>query len=277
MISDLKEILTDAKKEKYAVPAFNVYNMETVVGVLRAAEEQNSPVIVQCYSRLFKEETASYIAPIVHAAAEKLSIPVCFHIDHGQTENEIVRALRCGCTGVMIDASVLDYEENKKLTKEIVKIAAYNGVTVEGELGHVGSVYDEVMGEFTDPDQAADFVSDTGVHALAVLVGNAHGTYKKPPKLDIARIAKISETTQIPLVLHGGSGIPGSEIKEAIAAGICKINFATDVCNAFLDKVFATSRAVGALDNFMKGPIDAVREFAVEKIQLLGSDGKAIR
>ena len=275
MLDNLKEILEKAKAEGYAVPAFNVYNMETLMGVMYAAEELRSPVIVQSYSRLFKEDTSFFIAPMVHAAANRTDIPVCYHLDHGASELETTRAMRCGCTGIMIDASVLPFEGNVELTKRVVDTCAYDNVFVEGELGHVGSVNDECMDEFTEPDQAAKFVEQTGVAALAVLVGSAHGKYKKPPKLDIQRIDDIAKATGIPLVLHGGSGIPDDQIKAAIAAGICKINFATDLAYAFVDKIEETIHDRKALDVFMKAPINAVKEFAEEKIRLLGSEGKA--
>jgi len=275
MLVDLKDILSAAQRGGYAVPAFNVYNMETVMGVMNAAKEQRAPVILQCYSRLFKEETAFYLAPSILAAAQKATVPVCFHLDHGASELETTRALRYGCTGLMIDASALDYDGNVALTKSVVKAAAYAGVSVEGELGHIGSVSDDAMDVFTEPEQAAAFTDATGVAALAVLVGSAHGRYTKPPKLDIGRIGDIRAAVKVPLVLHGGSGIPDDQVRAAIAAGICKVNFGTDLCYAFLDTIFATSRKIGAIDSFMKEPINAVKAYAAGKMQLLGACGKA--
>ena len=275
MLVGLKDILNLAEEGSFAIPAFNVYNMETVMGVIQAAEEKKAPVIIQAYSRLFTEGEARFLAPIVLEAAKSASVPVCFHIDHGAGKQEIIRAIRYGCSSVMIDASALDYEENVKLTKEIVEYAQYNGMEVEGELGHVGSVNDTSMDEFTVPEDAKDFVEKTGVSALAVLVGTAHGRYKKPPKLDIARIAAIKEAAQIPLVLHGGSGIPDDQIIASIEAGIRKINFGTDVCYSFLDAVFEVSRDKIAVDVFMKEPIASVKAFACSKIDLLGATGRA--
>ena len=215
MLVDFKSILERAQKGGFAIPAFNVYNMETVMGAIAAAEEAHAPVILQAYSRLFHNEEGYFLAPIVLAAAQQASVPVCFHIDHGAGEFEVTRALRYGVSGAMIDASALPYEENVALTRRVVETAAAVGVQVEGELGHIGSVNDNAMDEFTNPAQAADFAQKTGVAALAVLVGNAHGRYKKPPKLDIARIAEICEATgHLPLVLHGGTGIPA----DALAA-----------------------------------------------------------
>lgn len=271
MLVDLKEILALADEGGYAIPAFNTYNLETVMGVIAAAEEKKAPVIIQSYSRLFKEESGYYLAPVVLAAAKKASVPVCFHLDHGASKLEVVRGIRYGCSGIMIDASNESLEDNIKITSEVVKECGDVGISVEGEIGHVGSVNDDSMNEFTTVEEAKTFVDATGVAALAVLVGTAHGRYKKPPKLDIERIADIKKAVGVPLVLHGGSGVPDEEIVAAIKAGIRKINFGTDVCYAFLDKVFETSREVYAIDLFMKGAIENVKKFAISKIDLLGA------
>ena len=278
MLVSIKEILAMAEKGDFAIPAFNVYNMETVIGVFNAAQKAHAPVIMQIYPRLIKEQAGYFLAPSVLAAAAKADVPVCFHLDHGPSELETTRALRYGATGIMIDASSLPYEENIALTRRVVETCAYDGVQVEGELGHVGSVNDDSMDEFTNVEEAKNFVEKTGVAALAVLVGNAHGRYKKPPKLDITRIADIRKATGTPLVLHGGSGIPDEEIRAAIHAGIRKINFATDICYAFLDKVdevYHRPERIIAIDNFMKEPIQAVTEFALNKIALVGAENKA--
>lgn len=274
MLVNLKEILALAEKGRYAVPAFNVYNMETVMGVLRAAQELRAPVILQGYSRLFSGEEAYFLAPIVLAAAKQADVPVCFHLDHGAGEREAVRALRYGCTGVMIDASLLPFEENAAATERVVSLCAAAGVPVEGELGHVGKTADDFTGAFTDPDEAAQFVSRTGVAALAVLVGTAHGRYRKAPKLDIERLAAIREKTGVPLVLHGGSGVPDEELRKAIEAGVRKVNFSTDLCLAFLDAVFATPRETAAIDVFMKDAVEAAAVFARDRIRALGAEGR---
>lgn len=276
MLVDLKTILKIAQDGNFAIPAFNVYNMETVMGAIAAAEEEKAPVILQVYSRLFHNEEGYFLAPIILAAAQQATVPVCFHIDHGAGELEVQRAIRYGVTGVMIDASALEYDDNVALTRRVVDTASYVGLQVEGELGHIGSVNDGAMGVFTDPQEAADYVKATNVVALAVLVGNAHGRYKSTPKLDIDRIAAISKATDgLPLVLHGGTGIPDEQIVAAIHAGIRKINFGTDVCYSFLDAVFATSRDKIAVDLFMKDAIASVKAFATSKIRLLGAAGRA--
>lgn len=277
MLVNLKEILDIAEKGEFALPAFNVYNMETVMGVIKAAEELNAPVIIQNYSRLVTNGEAYYLAPIVLAAAEKAKVPVCYHLDHGASETEVVRSLRYGSTGVMIDKSLLSLEENIKETKSVVDICNAVGVPVEGEIGHVGSAAqgDEETTEYTTVEEAKRFAEETGVTALAIAVGTAHGRYKKAPKLAIDRIAEIHNAVDAALVLHGGSGIPDEEIKASIKAGIRKINFGTDICFAFLDKVFETSREVYAIDLFMKDTVENVAEFAKSKIRLLGADNRA--
>ncbi len=279
MLVNFKQILTMAEEGNYCIPAFNVYNLETLMGAVKAAEELKAPCILQVYPRLMKEEVGYYLAPAVVAAAHKASVPVCFHLDHGPSELETTRSLRWGATGIMLDGSALSFEENIALTKRVVDTCGYVNVQVEGELGHVGTVNDDSMDEFTIPEDAKIFVEKTGVQALAVLVGNAHGRYKKPPKIDIQRIADIRKATNgTALVLHGGSGIPDEAIKEAVKAGIRKLNVATDICYAFLDsvqeEVNKPDRMI-AVDNFMKTPIEAVKEFCKTKVLLCGADGKA--
>lgn len=279
MLVSLKEIIDLAEKGNFAIPAFNVYNTETVMGVIKAAEELRAPVILQVYPRLLNEEVGYYLAPAIVAAARKATVPVCFHLDHGPSEIEVQKALRWGATGIMYDGSIHPLEENIKNTKHIVDICGSVDVTVEGELGHIGSVNDDAMGEFTDPDEAAEFVKETGVTCLAVLIGNAHGHYKKTPKLDIDRVKAIREATGgIPLVLHGGSGIPDDQVKAAIKAGIRKMNIGTDVCCAFAEgtkEILDDPNRSLAIDLFMKHPIESVKKLATEKIKLVGADGKA--
>lgn len=278
MLVTLQEILKLAQDGDFAVPAFNVYNMECVVGAVQAAEEAKAPVILQIYPRLVKEGVAYYLAPSVLAAAKKARVPVCFHLDHGPSELEMTRALYWGASGIMLDGSLFDFEENVRVTRNAVELCAHVGVGVEGELGHIGSAMDDSMGEFTEPSDAAEFVKETGVAALAVLVGNAHGKYRKPPKLDIQRICDISEATDhIPLVLHGGSGIPDDQIRLAVKAGIRKMNFATDICCTFLnvmEEELKDPEHSGALDVFMRKPIEAVKQFCINKIELLNAKGK---
>ena len=279
MLINLKEIIALAEKGNFAIPAFNVYNTESIMGVIKAAEEAKAPVIIQVYPRLLNEEVGFYLCPAIVAAARRASVPICFHLDHGPSEMEVQKALRWGATGIMYDGSVHSFEDNIANTKHIVDICSAVDVPVEGELGHIGSVNDDSMEEFTDPEEAAEFVKRTGVTCLAVLIGNAHGHYKKTPNLDIERVKAIREATGgIPLVLHGGSGIPDDQVKAAIKAGIRKMNIGTDVCCAFADgtkEILDDPSRSLAIDLFMKHPIESVKKLALEKIKLVGADNKA--
>ena len=177
-----------------------------------------------------------------------------------------------GASSVMIDASTQPLERNIAVTKEVVDLCAAAGVFVEGELGHVGGTADEKVSDFTDVDEAVRFAKETGVAALAVMVGTAHGVYKSAPKLDIARVAAIHERTGLPLVLHGGSGVPDDQVRLAVQAGVRKMNFATDLVYAFLNAVYAKAPEIKAMDVFMAEPVEAMKEYAVGKIRLLQAD-----
>jgi fructose-bisphosphate aldolase class II len=235
---NLKDLLDHARENKYAVGAFNVTSINLIDPIIEAAIQSNSPVILQLAEVHFKYLNLEHIAPSIIRAAKEVSIPVCINLDHGHNFETIIRAIRAGFTSVMFDCSAEPLNVNIEKTKEIVKIAHSVGVGVEGEIGNIGG---EVIGvtpptpheaseeSFTRVEDAVRFYNETGVDALAISVGNVHGTYKGEPKLDFERIASIKEAIPIPLVLHGGSGIPDDDFRKAISLGICKINFYTEM------------------------------------------------
>lgn len=269
---ELKEILDLGEQGGFAVPAFNVYNLETVLGVFHAAQETGAPVIFQMYSRLFDSELARFVAPVIRQAVEELKTPAAFHLDHGAGVPEVLRAFRYGADGVMIDASRKPMEENIAITKGVVDMAKELGIGVEGELGLVGMAKDGVTADYTKVADAARFAQETGVAALAVAVGTAHGHYKQAPVLALKRIEELHAEVKAHLVLHGGSGVPDEQIRAAVKAGIRKINFGTDVCCSLIDGMRAVPEDVVALDLFMKEPTSRVKDFAVSRIRLLGAD-----
>ncbi|MDT2660777.1 class II fructose-bisphosphate aldolase [Enterococcus hulanensis] len=247
MLVTLKEILDTANKEKYGVGAFNTPNLEAVKAVIEAAEEVNSPVILQhaeVHESLIPIEE---IGPVMLDYARRASVPVAVHLDHGATFEMCVKAIRQGFTSVMYDASSKPYEENLAETKEIVRIAHAAGVSVEAEIGHiftseVGSGeggqadssedYEDLEDVYTDPKVAKEFVKATGIDCLAIAFGTVHGMYVKKPKLDLARITAIKEQIDVPFVMHGGSGVSEENYKIAIKNGICKINYFTYMSKA---------------------------------------------
>ena len=276
MLVSMKEMLADAKAKKYAIPAFDVSNYEMMRAVLDACEEERSPALLMALGVDLGGRALPIITAMVKEAAKHYTVPVCFHLDHGVSEFEVSRAMRYGATGIMIDKSLVSMEENIEVTKRVVEYCNAIGVGVEGEIGHVGvAANGDEDADYTTVEEAKTFVEATGVRALAIAVGTAHGRYKKEPKLAIKRIAEIHAETDVALVLHGGSGIPDAQIKAAIEAGIRKINFSTDLCYTFLDTVFATPRDKVGIDLFMKDAVAAVKQFAISKIRLLGANNKA--
>ena len=240
MLVSSKELLLDAQKNGYAVGAFNVENMEMVQAVIAAAEELNSPVIMQTTPSTLKYADADYFYANVACAAKKANVPVVMHLDHGSSFELAMKAFRAGYTSIMIDGSHSIFEENIAITKSVVDACHPAFVPVEAELGKVGGKEDDLdggAGGYTDPAEAAEFVERTGVDFLAVAIGTAHGVYKGIPKLDLDRLSEIRKVVSIPLVLHGTSGVPDETVKECIKRGICKVNYATDLRIAFTEGV----------------------------------------
>lgn len=278
-----KEILEKAHKEGYAVGAFNVNNLEILKAVIEAAEEENSPVIIQTSEGAIKYAGMDYLSAMVRLAANKAKVPVALHLDHGTNYNTVVGCIANGWTSVMIDGSHHPLQENIEVTKEIVKIAHACGVSVEAELGRLSGVEDNISVDeqdaiYTNPDEAALFVSESGVDYLAIAIGTAHGKYKGVPKLDMNRLAKIKSLLDMPIVLHGASGVPEDQIKKAIELGVNKINIDTDVRVAFTEGI--KSVIVGKPEEYDPRKICApamaeMKKVVKTKMQMFGCSGKA--
>ena len=276
-----KELLLKAREGGYAIGAFNVENMEMVQAVIEAAEELQSPVIMQTTPSTLKYASPEFFYANVAAAAAQASVPVAMHLDHGNSFEMAMRAFRAGYTSIMIDGSHSVLEENIAITKEVVRACHVGNVPVEAELGKVGGKEDDLdggNGGYTDPADAAYFVKETGVDSLAVAIGTAHGVYKGVPKLDIERLSKIREVVDIPLVLHGTSGIPDEDVRECIKRGICKVNYATDLRIAFTNGVKEVLEAQpDTIDpkKYNARGRERVKEYVMGRITVCGSVGKA--
>lgn len=276
-----EKMLSDARKNRYAVGAFNVENMEMVKAVIAAAEELNAPVILQTTPSTVKYGTLETYFAIVAAEAEKASIPVCLHLDHGNGFEMAVQAIKAGYTSVMIDASHENFENNIAISKKVVDVAKTCGIPVEAELGKVGGKEDDLETDFdtnTDPMEAKEFIERTGISSLAIAIGTAHGFYVGTPVLDKERVSEIRKIVSVPLVLHGASGLSDDDVRECVQRGICKVNFATELRVAYTNAV---------KELLMKKPdifdpkklgiagMDAVKELVKERIRICGCENKA--
>ena len=277
-----KQILKKAQEEHYAIGAFNVENMEMVMAVISAAEEMNAPVIMQTTPSTVKYAGLDYFLANVKVAASRVNIPVVMHLDHGSSLELASQAFRTGYTSIMIDGSHDDFETNIKLSKSVVDMCKPSGIAVEAELGKVGGKEDDLDGGdgdiYTDPLEAKEFVQRTGVDSLAIAIGTAHGMYKGEPKLDLERLSAIREVVSVPLVLHGGSGIPDSKVQEAIRRGICKVNYATELRIAYTSGVNRyLSENPDTIDpkKYNKAGIDEVKKFVIDKMKVCGCVNKA--
>ncbi len=277
------ELLLQAQKGKYAVGAFNCNNMEIVQAIVAAAEAEQSPVIVQASQGAIKYAGIEYISALTRLAAEKASVPVALHLDHGTSFAQVMQCVHSGFTSVMIDGSKHRLEDNIALTNKVIEAVRPLGISVEAELGKIGGTEDDISVSerdslFTDPGEAERFMQETGVDSLAVAIGTAHGQYKGTPKLDFDRLAKIKERVAVPLVLHGSSGVPDEAVREAIRLGVCKVNIDTNIREAF---VLAARQVLEAnpkeIDpRKMLGPArDGAIHIIREKIRVFGSSGKA--
>jgi fructose-bisphosphate aldolase, class II len=282
---NLKDLLANARQNNYAVGAFNVTNLGFIDTLIDAAVEQRSPIIIQIAEVHLKYVDLEEIAPIIISAAKKVDIPICFHLDHGQSLKTVMRAIRAGFTSVMFDGSALPFADNIKATKEVVRIAESVNVSVEAEIGHVGG---EAIGEvapvshaankelFTKVEEATTFVKETSVDALAIAIGNVHGFYKGDPNLDFDRLAAIKQAVSTPLVLHGGSGISDADFRKAVSLGICKINFYTEMSAGAvtsLRKYLADKPDVTSLPDVIARGFDEVKNIVKNRLEVFGSKG----
>lgn len=278
MLVNLNEVLKKAQKEKYAVGLFNTTDTDMLQAVIEAAEESNSPVILGTAEVLLPYGELKLIAPSVIAAAKCASVPVVVHYDHGLTFERCLEALKLGFSSVMFDGSAKPYGQNIEETKEIVKIAHAFGASVEGEIGHVGEAAqgdESLENMYTTAAEAKEYLENTGVDALAVAIGSAHGVYKKKPKLNIERLKEIADAVSVPLVLHGGSGLSDDDFKNTIREGIAKVNIFTDLClageRAMKD---GAEKKLGYLET-RNLKVEYIKEAVKHKMSLFGSVNKA--
>lgn len=274
MLANLNDVLPQAQRGGYAVGLFNTIDTDMLEAVIAAAERMRAPVIIGTAEVLLPYGELRLIAPSIIAAAHRASVPVVVHYDHGLTFDRCMEALKLGFTSVMFDGSAGDPASNRAATREMVRIAHAMGATVEGEIGHVGEAArgDETTSDrYTTPDEAAEFIAATGVDALAVAIGTAHGAYKTKPQLDLARLRAIRARVDTPLVLHGGSGLSDDDFRATIRDGIAKVNIFTDLCCAGAD---AMARG-GDYLAIRRAKVAAIQAAVERKMQLFGSDGKS--
>ncbi|WP_217517586.1 tagatose bisphosphate family class II aldolase [Vibrio metschnikovii] len=273
------EMLKDAQRNNYAVPAFNIHNLETIQVIVETAAEMRSPVILAGTPGTYKHAGVDYLVSICKAAAKKHKLPLVLHLDHHESITDIEEKIHAGIRSAMIDASHSPFDENIKTVKAVVDMCHRHGVSVEAELGLLGGqeddlIVDEDNAQLTDPSSAKEFVLRTGIDSLAVAIGTAHGLYKSEPKLDFERLAAIRQCVDIPLVLHGASGISDEDVRHCIALGICKVNVATELKIAFSDamKGYLSSHP-DANDprQYLVPGMQAMKEVVISKINVCGS------
>lgn len=273
----MKELLREAKREGYGIGYFNAVNLEMVRAYISAAEECNSPIIIGTAEALLPVSSFSWIVPLMLDQAKRARVPVAVHLDHTYSFDILMQALRIGFGSVMYDGSrEKSHEENVRKSAEIARIAHGMGVGVECELGSVGGLADGSGQEdamiYTEPEDARDFVEQTGADFLAVSIGTVHGVYKAEPRLDIPRLEKIHGLVDVPLVLHGGSGLSDEDFRNTIAGGICKVNVYTDIILAG-KKAMADHPELGYTDTILKAE-NAMKEATALKLRLFGSENR---
>lgn len=278
-----KYLLQQAQAGQYAVPAFNVHNLEILKATLEVAEELKSPVLIATTPGTVKYMGEEFIVSIAEAARKTYNVPFYLHLDHHENVEDIKRMIDLGVDSVMIDASFHPFEENVRIVKEIVDYAKPRGVYVEAELGRLSGIEDDMEVDekdaiYTNPQEAKEFVERTGIDSLAVAIGTAHGMYKGEPKLDLERLKEIREVVDIPLVLHGASGLPVDLVQETIRLGICKVNVATELKNAFvkgLREYLQENPDENDPRRYFSDAISQLKQVVAEKIYMCKSNGKA--
>ncbi len=281
MIASTRELLETARRNAYAIGAFNVYNLEGVKAVITAAETQCSPAMLQLHPSALKYGQSMLVALCLEAA-RSANVPISVHLDHSTSEADIQQVLTAGIASIMADGSPMKYPENLDFTRKMTQLSHKYGAVVEAEIGRISGTEDgltiaEKEAKMTDPYQAVEFVRATHVDALAVTIGNVHGEYKSPPQLDFERLAKIRSLIDIPLVLHGASGLPDWMIERSIQLGVCKFNVNTEVRQAYMQSLKDELCGTGSQDllDVTSGTIAAMETVIAEKLQLFGSSGKA--
>lgn len=282
-ILSTREMLKKAQREGYAIPAFNIHNLETLQVVVDTAAELRSPVILAGTPSTIAYAGGEYIVAMDETAAKEYDIPIAIHLDHYEDVEAIKHFIDLGFKSAMIDASHLDYEDNIRIVREVVEYAHKFDATVEAELGRLGGqeddlIVDEKDSKYTNPEQARDFVERTGIDSLAVAIGTAHGLYQGEAKLDFDRLKEIRDMVDVPLVLHGASDVPDELVKKAISLGICKVNVATDLKIPFSDavkKYFNENPTVNDKRKYMTPGKEAMKKIVAHKIMVCGSNGKA--
>ena len=283
MLLSMKDLLSVANENYFAVPAFNISDYSMFKGVMEICEEKNAPVIIAIHPDELSFTGTEILKSIIEWAY-KSPVPVCIHLDHGASVAQILKAIQAGFTSVMIDGSHLPFEENIALCKEAVAVAHAVGVSVEGELGTIGSTDSEAEAgadhiTFTDPDDAKIFAAETGIDSLAVAIGTSHGIYPKgfKPELRLNLLKEIKKNVSVPLVLHGGSNNPDSEIAQSVDLGINKINISSDIKVAYFNKMREVLKDAGLREpNSIEPPcIEAMKAVAAQKLELFKTVGKA--
>jgi len=276
-----EKVLLDAQKGGYAVGAFNAENMEMVQGIIEAAEELKSPVIIQTTPGTIKYGGLRYYYSNVYAGASVASVPIVLHLDHGSSFELASQSYCEGYTSIMIDGSLLSFEENIALSKKVVEMCSPSNIPVEAELGKVGGKEDDLVSDgdiYTDPQKAVEFVKKTGISSLAVAIGTAHGFYAKTPVLDVNRLTEIRKVIDIPLVLHGASGLTDEQVTECVKRGICKVNFATELRDAFskgVKQIISENPGVFDPKKYSAVGKERVKELVKHKILVCGSANTA--